>query len=62
MAPPVTKSDQELMEGVGMLLAEAADMLKELHRRGINHNCMLFDTSYRLHFYKVEDVTPKGYK
>ena len=54
------KSDLELMESAQMLLAQASELLTELHKRGIHHNAILFTDSWSCNFYKQEDVTPKG--
>jgi len=54
-----TKTDEELMEGIQMLMAQAGSMAKDLTKRGISHQIMIYDDgNTAVRFWRNQEITP----
>lgn len=54
-----TASDEELMEGIQMLMAQAGVMAKDLSKRGISHQIMIYeDGNTDVRFWRSQEITP----
>lgn len=58
-SPVKEKSDDELMEGIQMLMAQVGEAVCELSKRKIDQSIMVYnDGSTGVSFFKTEEVTP----